>query len=146
MGLLAILLVVFTDILISVLDVQTSTESTSSVAQDSRFIYTRFIYDINNAQGVTLPTNLGDLSNSLQFTNGGVTYTYALGSGNLLLTDPNGSQQLNSYDTTVSDLEFTRIGNINGKHTFRINFTVSSKIPLHGNTETKTIQTTAGLR
>lgn len=146
MGILSMLLVVFTDIFTSILDTQLSSQRTSSVAQDGRYIYSRLIYDINRAQGVILPANLGDVSVSLQATISGTLYTYALAGGNLTVTDNTGTYALNSYDTTISGLQFTRLGNASGKHTFRINFNVTGRIPMHGTTEVKAFQTTAGLR
>ena len=62
------------------------------------------------------------------------------------LTDPNGTSVLNSYDTTISGLQFKRIGNINGKDTFQINFIVTGNIQLPGPAESESFQTTAGLR
>lgn len=147
MGILSALLVVFTDIFTSILDNELSSQRTSSVAQDGRYIYSRLIYDINRAQGIVLPANLGDTSVSLQAVIAGKLYTYALSNGNLTITDDTGtSYMLNSYDTTISGLQFTRLGNATGKHTFRINFDVTGKILMHGTTEVKSFQTTAGLR
>lgn len=146
MGLLAILMVVFTDILVGTLNVQTSSQSVSSVTEDGRYIYSRFIYDIERAQAVSLPANLGDVSNSIQLTIGGNPYTYALDGNNLMLTDPTGTYQLNSSLSSISNLSFTRIGNPGGKHTFRINFTISSVTLSHSTQQMVNFQTTAGLR
>lgn len=146
MGLLTMLILIFTQIFTSILDNQLSSESNSQVAEDGRYIYSRFIYDVNRAQAITLPANLGDTSSSLILTIDGQTYTYASDSGNLIITEPTGSNALNGFGTRISDLQFTRIGNVNGKHTVKINFTIVSNISLHGTSELKVFQTTAGLR
>lgn len=146
MGLLTMLILIFTQIFTSILDNQLSSESNSQVAEDGRYIYSRFIYDVNRADAITLPANLGDSSPSLVLTINGQTYTYASSSGNLILTDPTGSYALNGFGTKISDLQFTRIGNVSGKHTVKINFTIVSNISLHGTSEVKVFQTTAGLR
>ena len=146
LGLFSLLIVVITDILVTALDIQLSSSATNSVIQDGRYIYSRFIYDINRAQSVSLPQNLGDTNDSFLFTVDGNSYTYTLNNGNLLLTDSDGAHQLNSYDSVISGLSFRRIGNVVGKHTFRINFTVTGKTNLRGNLEVKNFQTTAGLR
>lgn len=146
MGIVSIFMVVLTDILFAVLNVRLSSESTSQVAQDGRYIYTRLIYDINHASSVSIPLNLGDSSSTLSASIGGILYSYTLSNGNLILSAPGSSDQLNSVDTTVSDLSFKRIGNPAGKSTFQIAFTVNSKIITKGKTDQEVFQTTAGLR
>lgn len=146
MGILSIFIVVLAQIFTLILDNQISSQTTSSVASDGRYIYTRLIYDINRSQGITLPENLGDTSTSLKASIDGTTYTYALTSGNLTISDATSSSSLNSVDTSVSGLSFKRIGNASGKHTFRILFTVASRTSLHGVTDSESFQTTAGLR
>lgn len=146
MGILSIFITVLASIFTSVLDTQISSQTTSSVAQDGRYIYPRLIYDINRAQTVTLPSTLGETTTSLQASISGQLYTYSLSSGNLTVTDGISTINLNSSETNVSNLSFQRIGNTNGKHTFRILFTVTSKVSLHGRTDSESFQTTAGLR
>jgi hypothetical protein len=146
MGLLAILLLVFTNILVTTLDTFTSSESTASVSQDGRYIYSRFIYDIHRADSITLPANPGDTGNSLAFSVGGTNYSYMLNNGNLIMTDQNGPSQLNSFDTTVSSLSFHRIGNIGGKHTIQLIFTIQGKTTGGHTPETRNFQTTAAMR
>lgn len=146
MGIIMIFMLVLTDILTAVLNTRLSSQSASQVAQDGRFIYTKLIYDINHATSVQLPLNIGDTSNSLQATIDTVSNTYSLSGGNLVLTSQGVSQQLNSIDTTVSNLTFKRIGNPGGKNTFQIAFTVASRIKTKGTTDSETFQTTAGLR
>lgn len=146
MGLLTMLLLLFTNIFTAILDTQLAAQSTSSVSQDGRFVYSRITYDIHRASRIDTPIQLGDVTNTLQLTIGGVPYVYTLENGNLLLSISSSSAQVNSVDTAISDLQFKRIGNINGKHTVQINFTVANKINLHGSGDSKTFQTTAGLR
>ena len=146
MGILSIFIVVLTSIFTSVLDTQISSQTTSSVAQDGRYIYTRLIYDINRAQEIILPTTLGETTTSLQASISGQLYTYALSSGNLTVANGITNVSLNSSETTVSNLSFKRIGNAAGKHTFQILFTVTNKRSLHGVTDSEVFQTTAGLR
>ncbi len=144
MGLMAFIFLLLTDILVAVFNVQLSTQSTSQVSQDGRYIYNRLIYDINHASTVSAPLNLGSSSATLSLIQGGASYVYALNNGNLQITTGSTSSQLNSVDTQVSGLQFRRIGNVNGKPTFRINFTVEDKIG--GASDSAVFQTTAGLR
>jgi type II secretory pathway pseudopilin PulG len=146
MGLLSLLLVALTTIFVAIIDTQLNAQTTSYVAQDGRYIYSRLIADIHKASSVQAPLNLGDTTNALQMTVSSSSATYSLTDGNLVMTDSSGSHIMNSFGTTVSGLTFTRIGNVNGKHTFRINFTVSGNREADSSPEVKDFQTTAGLR
>src|SRR5207253_6251537 len=85
MGILAILIYVLTDILYSFVSTQASSESNAAVTQDGRYIYSRLIYDINRAQSVSGPANLGDSSNNISLVINGTNYSYSVAtpSGNL---------------------------------------------------------------
>lgn len=146
LGVIMIFFLVLTDILTSVLNTRLSSQSNSQVAQDGRYIYTRLVYDIERADSISLPLNIGDTSNSLQMSISGTPYTYSLSNSNLILTVSGSSEQLNSVDTSISNLSFRRIGNANGKNTFQILFTVTSRITNRGLTDSQAFQTTAGLR
>ncbi len=146
MGIVGVFMLILTDILVAILNTRLSSQSTSQVAQDGRYVYTRLIYDINRATSVTLPLNLGDSSTSLVASVSGLTNIYALSNGNLVLTNSSGSAQLNSVDTSISGLTFKRIGNAGGKSTFQVNFIVTSRFTTGNSTDSAVFQTTAGLR
>ncbi|OGH20550.1 MAG: hypothetical protein A3D74_03030 [Candidatus Levybacteria bacterium RIFCSPHIGHO2_02_FULL_37_13] len=148
MGLLSIILVVLSQIFGMVLDAQLESESTSSVHRDGRFILSKLSYDIHNAQTIDAPVNLGDQSTNLQLTIDGINYTYSIYNGNLEVASGVETNNLNSGDTTVSGLTFTRIGNnvANAKNTLRITYAVTSKIIRPKGMETKDFQTTIGIR
>lgn len=146
MGLLAIVLVVLTEIFATVIENQLVSENVSNVSTDGRFIYTRFIYDVNRASAILTPSTLGSSSASLILTINGENLHYILDDGNLTASDSSSLYRLNGYGTTVSNLLFTRIGNSSGKHTVRINYTITGNIEKNGRIETKDFQTTAGLR
>lgn len=145
-GILSVLLFVFTDIFISMLDVRSESQANSSVVQDGRFIIARTIYDTTKASAISSPANLGDSSNSLQMTIDGVTYTYSLTGKTLNLQNNNGTNSLNSVDTTVSNLVFKKIGNANGKPSIQVTFTLTSAIQRKSGFETRNYQTTIGTR
>lgn len=146
MGLLVIMILIFTDIFTSIIDNQLRSGNTSSVADDGRYIYTRFIYDVGRAQSVTNPVSYGSSSASLTLAIGTQNYTYALDNGNLVVTDATGSYTLNSYGSTVSDLLFTKVGTTGARNTVKLSFTVNGKITTRGIQDTQQFQTTAGLR
>jgi hypothetical protein len=146
MGITMVIILILAELLSAIFSTQLTSQATSYTVQDGRYVYTRLIYDINRAQSVSVPANLGDSTNSLTLNIGGSEYSYSLSGGNLVITDTQGVHLLNSTDTTISNLTFMRIGNTDGKHTFKINYTVTSKIVDKGPAETKVFQTTAGLR
>ncbi len=148
MGIFSVFLVVLTNILTSVLDVRQESESTSSVQQDGNFLLNRFSYDISRANAIITPSAIGSTTQSLNITVNGQSYVYALNSNNLQLTANGVSDNLNSVSTSISNLSFTRIGNSPGdnKDTIQVAFTVTSNIKKTSGLETKSFQTTVGLR
>jgi len=145
-GLLSILLVVFMQILGSVLDAQLESESATSLEQASRFINARFIYDFLTSDSVASPSAFGQTGTVLVLTKAGQNYQYNVSGNNLVLTNGGSQNALNNYDTTVSNVSFTKIGNAGGKPTVRISFTLTGKTKRNGATESKIVQTTYGLR
>lgn len=148
MGLFAILIVVLTQILVSALNVQLETQATSSVQQDGRYLLARLTYDINRASLLTEPAAAGTQSDKLQLTIGGSNYRYATASGNILnLTVGGIDYQINSFGTTISGVNFKRIGTDGNKDSVQISFTITSTTIIGGaGKETKTFSTTAGMR
>lgn len=145
MGLLSIFLVVQMDILVSVLETTRSSEANSSVAQDGRFILSRLGYDIQRASAITSPASVGSSSNTLTLTIGGVSHSYALTSGNLVLTNNLGSNNLNSNQTTVSAVNFTKIGS-STRETVKLEFAVGSVTQTQAGAEMRQFDLTVGKR
>jgi len=137
---LGVFLVVLTSLFISTLDLQLESESTANVATDSRYIFSRFSYDMGRATNITIPASLGQETNSLQLTIDGDVYTYGLDNGLLVLVHPDGTDALSRVDSVVSDLRFLKLGNTDGKHSVRINFTVTNGL------KARAYQTTIALR
>lgn len=146
MSVLSVFLVVLTDIFVSALDVQTESEATSAVYQNGHFLISRLMYDVNRAQSIAIPASLGEETTSLQITINGISYTYSLSSGTINLINDYGINNLNSFNTVISDLSFRRLGNLGGKNNIRVSFTIQSKTERSGGPEVKTFQTTVGLR
>lgn len=146
MGIFTILLAALTQVFLTILDTQLKSQSVTSAAREGQYLYSRFIYDVHQAEAINIPAALGASGNSLELTLHGTTYSYALNGTVLEITDGTGTYALNSYDTEISGLQFQRIGNIGGKHTVRITFTVTSKTRSQGRPEVHTFQTAAGLR
>jgi hypothetical protein len=73
--------------------------------------------------------------------------TYSLVDGNLILEAGGIPNRLNSLDTSLTSLSFTRLGNVGGKPTVQVSFDIESNITKRGNVnETRSYQTTLGIR
>lgn len=140
MVIMSALLTVLGRILITTLDLQTESESTSMVETDGRFLLSRLSYDLHRASSIASPTSAGQTAASLGLTIDGQTFTYAVTNSALQLTTPSGSSPLTSPDVAMTNFSVTRLGNPGGKPTVQINFTIS-----HGQ-ETRNYQTAVGLR
>jgi type II secretory pathway pseudopilin PulG len=145
-GILMIFLYIMTSLFSSVIDVQLYSEATAAVAQDSRYLLSRFSYDINRASEIVVPADVGTESDTLQLTIDGNTYTYEIQNGNLELTDETGTDMLNSFGTSVSNVNFRRLGSVGGKNSIRLAFTLTSKTKKVTGPEIRNFQTTVGLR
>ena len=146
MGLLSIFLLILTQVFTSSLDAQLESQATSTVEQDTRFIFTRLAHDIENAYTLVSPATPGEESTNLVLTRSGETLTYSLQNSNLVLDDTLSIDSLNSYATEVTSLNFERLGNTGGKNNIKVTLTVQSKTLRSGNTESKIFETTLGTR
>lgn len=146
MGLMSFMLLILTDIFVSVLDVRRESESFSAVEQDGSFIMSRLVYDVNRANSIPTPSSLGQSTTSLVTEIDGRENTYLVDNGRLMLNNDLGSNNLNSSTTQVSSLSFQKIGNVNGKETIVIGLTLNSTTQRSSGPESKSFQTTASLR
>ncbi len=126
MGIISVFLVILAGILVAVLDSQLKSEAATSVDQSSQYLISRLQYDIRRATGITTPVNLGDTASSLVLTIGGSSYTYAVSAGVLTLATGVKTYNLSPFDVVFSGFSVTRLGNISGKNSVQIGFTVTS--------------------
>lgn len=147
MGIFSILIFILTDIFIISLKTKTSAESTAVINQDGRFIFAKLTADINNANSISSPV-LGTSSSSIDLILYGVPETIRFNdsSGNIELVTGGKTDVLNSVNSKISNLAFTRLGNIGGKNTIRINITLQSRQIVNNNHEVISLETTVGLR
>lgn len=146
MGLLAIFLVITTQLFTAILDVQLGSVATSSVEGDSRYIFNRISFDITRAGSIVTPASIGSTTSSLTLTIGGVANTYSLNGTNLVLINDSGTNPLNSFDTSVTNLSFLRLGPTNGKDSIQIKFTITSLTQVPSGPETKNVEFTIAQR
>ncbi|HYM65619.1 MAG TPA: prepilin-type N-terminal cleavage/methylation domain-containing protein [Candidatus Sulfotelmatobacter sp.] len=148
MGIFSILILSMFQLLTSIFDVQLESQSTSVVSQDGRFILNRLTYDIKNSTSVTTP-GVGNQGQTLAVYDGVKTFTYRLSNGNLTLTNSltGATDQLNSFNTSVSNLNFLTLSdNGSGSETVTISFTINSKVTRRGGINTENFTMTQGTR
>jgi type II secretory pathway pseudopilin PulG len=149
MGLLMILVGILATVFGSIIDVQLESKATSSVDQDGRYIISRLIYDFQSASSSTsaiLSPLAGQQSSTLQMKINSINYTYSSSSGNLTLTNSNGTDNLNSSETSISNVSFQRIGTGTTNDTIKVNFTLTSKTQRVSGPETQSYQTTLAIQ
>lgn len=149
MGILSVFLSILTAIFVTALDVQMESEAATSVERDGTYILAKLAYDVHRASSISIPLSLGSNATNLKILVGAVDYTYSLdGSENLTLVNDIGTNNLNSYDSKVSGLSVTRLGNTGGvEDTLKINFTITSRTQrVSFGYETKAFETNLALR
>lgn len=147
MAIFSVLLLVLTDIITSALNVQLETKAVSSVEQDGRYILSRLSYDIHQADCVKQPTLSVPTDHQMQINIGIPTYTYSIVNNNLNLNNGTSNYVLNSYDSTVTQFNVTRISSSPSKlDTLKIGFTLKSKSQSKSGPEIKDYSTTIDLR
>jgi competence protein ComGC len=144
-ALVSLLFIQLTSLFITVLEAKQDAHATSAVERDGQFILARMAYDIQRASAVTTPASLGQQSSQLQLTINGTSYTYHVVNNKLYLT--RGAEELLlSATTEAANFTVLRVGNLGGKHTLKISFDSISQIQEAEGKETRTYQTTVGLR
>lgn len=150
MGIFSILLVALFQLFTSIIDTQIQSQSSSSVFLDGQYILNRFRYDMQRTKNIIIPSSQGAQATAAKLSINNDTYTYSLADGNLSLTNDTASTtgQLNSADTTVSNLNFTRLSDTQGKNidTLTISFKLTSNIIKRGGPKAENFKTTVGIR
>lgn len=143
MGLLSILVGILSTIFVSIIDTELDSRATSNVEQDGKFILARLAYNVQSSSAILAPA-IGSPSGSLQIRRNSIDYTYSLNNGNLQVASASATDNLNSTNTSVSNVTFLRVGDGDADDTIRVNFTVTSRTQAVNN-ETRSFQTTLGL-
>lgn len=147
LGILSILLAVLSGIFGSIIDTQLSSKVLSSVDQDGRFILAKLNNNMLNSSAIVSPSSPGSSNSAvLKKSSDSLNYTYSLNNGDLQVSSSGGTLNLNSVDSNISNVTFTRIGLGDSNDTLQIKFTVNSKTVLKGQPNTQTFQTTLGLQ
>lgn len=154
-GLFSTVLIILTQIITSTLNLQLENQTISTVEQDSRYILNRLNYDIPRATSITLPSVYGTAGKQteLQVTINGVINRYYLNGGNLMLDYSGNSIRLNGYDSTISNLYFTRYNSSSltpvpgvNLDNIQVEFVVTSKSKDKSGIQTRSFKTNLSLR
>lgn len=149
MGIFSILLTVTLQMFGSVFELQLESQATSSVDVDGKFIINRFNYDISRASSITLPATPGASGSALTITVNSQDLTYSLSNGRINLNNASTAttDQLNSSETSASNLSFTRLeGAAGNKDIIQMSFILTSEVTQRKGKEVRSFQTTGGLR
>ena len=149
-GIFSILIVTLFQLFTSIIDTQLQSQSSSSVFLDGQYILNRFKYDIQRAKSIITPSFSGGQGETAKLSIDDSAHTYSLVGGNLILTNDVASTagQLNSLDTAVSNLNFTRLSDTQAKNTdtLTISFRLTSNIIKRGGPKAENFKTTVGIR
>lgn len=152
-GLLGILLVILSEIFISIVQLQLSSSSQGVVEQNGAYILSRITYDIRRTSRITSPLlgeTVATLSAVIADTGSDIPYTYELQNENLFLTLGSSVTQVNSTDTRISDFTVKKIGNsgqvATAKDTIQVSFIVHSRGVVSASLNERPYQTVVSLR
>lgn len=96
-GLYSILIVVLTQLMVTILDAKLESENRTALQSESRYLQNRLLYDIRRADSVDLPAAAGESSPSLELTIDGQSVTYSIASdASLTLTTAGETASLSS--------------------------------------------------
>lgn len=148
LGIFSIILTVTLQMFGSVFEFQLESQATSSVDVDGKFIMNRFNYDISRASSITIPATLGASGSALTIVVNSQNLTYSLSDGDINLNNATAgtTDQLNSTETTASNLSFTRLEGVEGKDLIQMSFTLNSEVTQRKGKEVRSFQITGGLR
>ncbi len=148
MGIFSILLTVTLQMFGSVFELQLESQAKSSVDVDGKFIVNRFNYDVSRASSIVQPAIVGASGSALTIVVNNQNLTYSLGNGEINLSNASTgtTDQLNSTETTASNLSFIRLEGAAGKDLIQMSFTLTSEVTQRKGNEIRSFQTTGGLR
>ena len=126
MALLAMFLIVLTNVLATTLETLTESSKQSAIDSDAMYIMTRLSYDVGRSTDISVSENTLTLS----------VGSYTLSNGYLLLS----GEQTNSFSSRVESFIPTKISNESGKATVRI------YLDLISGDKSKSLISTFGLR
>ncbi|MDZ7744164.1 MAG: prepilin-type N-terminal cleavage/methylation domain-containing protein [Candidatus Saccharibacteria bacterium] len=102
LALTSVMLMVLTDMLVSLVSLHKESYSASAVTQDGRYLLNRLEHDIRRASDVSVPETLGDTNDTLELTIDGLVYTYSLSDLDNIRLD---TAEVNTGDTSYLSVD-----------------------------------------
>jgi len=147
MGVMGILLVILSNVFSSILTMKLRSRARTAVAQDSRYLLSRFSYDITRASDIVIPAPT-QTNDTLTLTIDGSSYRYTLASGVVQLSVDGGtSYALNGVGTHITNLSFTQSQITVGKKSVNLKMTISPASSAYGDmNDQRLLETTIATR
>jgi len=146
LGLSTIMLLILSELFVSILNESVKTQNYSAVQTDGRYILNRLKTQINNANSVTVPANLGDSASELELVVNSVSHRYYVDNEKLYFNDGTGDYLVSHADSRITNVLFTRTGNTNGEPVILIEFTSSTGVVGTAQYESQHFKGAGGLR
>lgn len=129
LGIATTVILVATDVVFRLMATKNKQESLEEVTQNGRIAFERIMLSIRNASSVTIPAK-GTTSSILGLTWNGVSTTYSLSGGILLLKEgTQATTTLTTPDVTIQALEFRNVSATGAPAIIRVRIGVSSTNP-----------------
>lgn len=148
LGLSMIILVVLSELFVAILNESVKTQNYSAVQTDGRYVLGRLKMELNKASSVTTPGGLGEVSTELSILVDGFTHHYFVTEEKLYLNispDP-ANYLVSNLDSRITNVFFTRTGNVGGKSVILIEFTSTTGIEGTAQYESQIFKGAGGLR
>lgn len=146
MGLSMIILSIISGLFVSIINIRSEAEKTSSVERDGRYMLSRLTYDINRAQDIIEPALLGNNSTTLQLDIDGEIISYQINSNKLTFTDTSGTYAINDKTVNMTSFNVTKLGNEGGKNGVQVDLEIVSQIESEGKIESRNYSFFAAVR
>ncbi len=129
MGIFSTLLIVLSTLFSTIVDQQFNNKTASFLDSDYSFITSRLMYEAQNSSGILTPNEIGDESQLVTFETPFGEKIIRTRNNNLELVSLGTVEILNSQNTTIQDVRFKRLGNLNGRQAVEFKAEISSKLP-----------------
>lgn len=144
-ALVSVLLLSVTSLFVTMLETKLAANSLSQVERDSQFIQSRLAYDIRRADSIIEPATAGSSSATLRLRINGQDVSYQV-NDNKLLYSAGGVTALTQTQTSIYNFSVRRLGAVGGTPTVKIYYEIVSEGSTARGPETRSYETTIGVR
>lgn len=146
LGMFAMLFMVVSDVLGSIMRTRVISSAENEIARESSWILTRMGYDVSRADAIIFP-EAGSSSDNLVLMINGNPYTYKVFNEKLVFGESGSEEPIIDEGVKIVDLTITRMQDLAGKANVQINLTLVSTARIAGGiTPTRQLVTTYALR